>query len=204
MALIPDEPRDQYRLLGILVLLGAGVLFWLYVYSPRQAELVVEEDRLATLESFNRQAAGNAGELDELRVEVEGYRRQLEALRRLIPARSRTADLYERLATESERHGVELISVIPSPARPDSAGLMRRSWDMEVRGRYHSVGQFLTELASMDRIVQPAVEQMVPAAEASGGEDVPMLQVDLTIQTYVLQPDSLAGEGGAAPGASGP
>lgn len=207
MALIPDEEREQYRFLAIVVMAGLGVLYWMYVYSPRQTELVAQEERLAQIETRNRTAEARTTNLDELRGDLESYERQLEALRELVPGESEVARLYETIATESQSLGLELVQVTPSQAQQDTSGYyMRQSWEMQVEGTYHDVGRFLTRVASLDRIVRPSVQSIEVSGgggSGQGGASTPVVSVDMELETYVLPPDTASGGSGGGGGSGG-
>lgn len=206
MALLPEERRDQYRFLAIAVMAGLGVLYWMYLYSPRQAELTQREERLAQIESRNRTAEARSTNLDELRRELARYERQLEALRELVPGESEVARLYETIATESQTLGLELVQVTPTAASRDSGQYyMQQSWQMRVEGAFHDVGRFLTRVASLNRIVRPSVQSIEveggTGSGAGGGASDPLVSVEMELETFVLPPDAVAG--GASGGAAG-
>lgn len=203
MALLPEDRNEQYRFLAILVMAGVGALYWMYVYSPRAAELNEREDRLAQVQTQNRTAEARTTNLDQLRSDLNRYERQLAALKELVPERSEVARLYETIATESQTVGLELVSVTPSEARRDTAGFYKRqSWEMEVEGRYHDVGHFLTEVASLDRIVRPSVEsiELAGGGGSSGAGESPPVSVRLNLETYVLADTASAGGSGSRGG----
>lgn len=201
MALIPNEPGKQYRLLGILVAVGATVLYWMYVYVPRQQELGLVENRLAEIEYYVRTAEAKTGGLELYRREVAARERELAALRRLIPERGEVADLYRSIAVHSRSEGLELVRVSPMPPRLDSAThFLRQEWRMAVEGGYHQVARFMTEVASLDRMVRPGVMEIVPA---DGQETTPReLTVELQLETFVLPGEGEAS--GSAPGGAAP
>lgn len=208
MALLPEERREQYRFLAILLMVGVGALYWMYVYSPRAAALDEREDRLAEIRTQNRTAESRTTDLEELRSELNRYERQFAALKELVPERSEVARLYETIATESQTAGLELVSVTPTEARRDTAGYYKRqSWEMEVEGSYHDVGRFLTRVASLDRIVRPSVQSIqLSGGEGSSGSsnESPAVSVTLNLETYVLAgTDPESGSGGGGGGADG-
>lgn len=185
MALLPEDQPTQYRLLGIIALAGLGAAFWMYVYQPRAQVVQERQERLESLETWVDQANDASGQIESLRRELDNSQRQLEALRRLIPSRSEVATLYETVATESEAQGLQLLSVTPRQAQPDSAsGLSQRDWEMSVRGGYHQAAAFITRVASLDRLVRPRVQTIQPQDQ----EDTEMqeVRVDLRLVTYVL------------------
>lgn len=199
MALLPEDQASQYRLLGIILLAGLGAAFWMYVYQPRAQVVQERQERLESLETWVDQANDASGQIESLRRELESRQRQLEALRRLIPSRSEVATLYETVATESEAQGLQLLSVTPRQAQPDSAsGLSQRDWEMSVRGGYHQAAAFITRVASLDRLVRPRVQSIQPQDQAD--TEMQEVRVDLRLVTYVLTQESATGSssGGGA------
>lgn len=185
MALLPEDQATQYRLLGIIALAGLGAAFWMYVYQPRAQVVQERQERLESLETWVDQANDASGQIESLRRELDNSQRQLEALRRLIPSRSEVATLYETVATESEAQGLQLLSVTPRQAQPDSAsGLSQRDWEMSVRGGFHQAAAFITRVASLDRLVRPRVQTIQPQDQAD--TEMQEVRVDLRLVTYVL------------------
>lgn len=198
MALLPEDQQSQYRLLGIILLLGLGAAFWMYVYQPRAQVIQEQEARLESLEGWVEKADAASGRIETLRQELERRQRQLEALRRLVPTRSEVATLYETVATESEAEGLQLLSVTPQEARLDTAsGMSQRDWEMSVRGGFHQAASFITRVASLDRLVRPRVQAIRPDDQED--TEVQEVSVNLRLVTYVLaRADTASGGGGGA------
>ncbi|MFQ5689651.1 MAG: type 4a pilus biogenesis protein PilO [Gemmatimonadota bacterium] len=194
MALLPDDPRDQYRFLAIVALLAAGLLFYLYVYKPRRSDLATLTQRVEEIESQNALAETRSENLEALRRELELGQRRFAVLERLVPERSEVPAIYEAVASESQSLGLDLINVVPADPQPDSTGFfMRQLWEMEVQGGYHDVGEFLTRVASFDRIVRPEIREIQAAEETNSGRQLVGVKFDL--ETYVLALGRSAGGG---------
>jgi len=58
---------------------------------------------------------------------------------------------------------------------------------MQVQGDYHSLAEFLTRVASFDRIVRPKVTQVSPAGETPSGRQLVLASFGL--ETFVLAPE---------------
>lgn len=199
MALLPDDPRDQYRLLGIIGLVAAGALFWLYVYSPRSDGLEEMEARVQEIEHQNELAEQRMENLEEVRRELELSEREFAALERLVPSRAEIPAIYESVASESQSLGLELINVVPAEPEADTSGyFLNQNWEMEVEGEYHEVGEFLTRVASFDRIVKPEVEEIRPTRETNSGRQ--LVGVRFGLRTFVLPPEDLETGGSNAGG----
>ena len=195
MVPLPRASRDQLRLLALVLLLGLGVAFHLYLWNPRRIELVELEQRVRRTEEANAQAEARTGDPDRIREELELAERQFAVLQRLVPSESEVAAIYEAIASETQSLGLELLHVIPGDPAPDSAGyFLRQQWAMQVEGGYHDIARFLTNVAGFPRIVRPEVEEILPARVADSGRQ--LVQARFRLETFVLPP----GEGGPSNG----
>ncbi|HKK08265.1 MAG TPA: type 4a pilus biogenesis protein PilO [Gemmatimonadota bacterium] len=191
MPLTPQDPRDQRRLLGILAALVVFVAFWMYVYKPKKADLNELEDRVAQIEYQNRLAQARTGNLDAMRQELDREESVYVALQKLVPERSEIPAIYESIAQESQSLGLELEQVVPAAPTADSASyFMHQDWQMQVKGDYQSVGQFLTRVASFRRIVRPEVTELRPEEQTPSGRQ--LVSARMSLQTYVIPPDTSA------------
>ena len=167
MGLLPEDPKDQYAVLGIILPVALGFLFYLYVHQPKVAELAQLEDYVADMDMQNRMARERTKNLDRLREDLALAELQFAALERLVPTGAEVPEIYEAIASESEALNLDLRNVIPIEAEPDSAAyFLRQNWEMEVEGSYHDLGDFLTRVASFDRIVRPQVREIRPVEDA--------------------------------------
>lgn len=190
MALLPDDQRSQQRVLGILALVGAAAAFYMYVYSPRSAELTEMEDRIAQVEHQNDIAEARTRNLDQARAELRRTERLFRALQELVPDRAEATRIYESLATRTEQMGLELVNVVPAQPEPTPEGYyLLQQWNMTVEGDFHSIGRFLTRVASFERLIRPRVSSLSPIG-SGGGDAASQVRAVLSLDTYVLAPDT--------------
>lgn len=197
MALLPQDQRDQKRFLGVVLAVAVLGLFVYYVYMPRSQELDEQEDRIAQLQQQNRQARSQIGNLDELRAELRRQEQMFAVLQDLVPPQAEIPAVYESIAEEVETLGLELNRVTPSNPQPVEGGYyQQQTWQMEVEGSYHTVGEFLTRVASHSRIIRPVVQEIRPASRTNTGE-LPVV-AGFGLEMYVLPTDTAsAGSGGS-------
>lgn len=154
MALLPQDPAKQKRiLLGMLPLVLAGVFYYV-VHSPKRDELDRMQTRLETLEQKNATAraivAQDGG--DALRQRLALYQANMEQLEQLIPSRAEVPELLRAITVEAQRNNVELVSMSPIGEEAGSY-YMRQRYDLAIRGGYHEIGSFMSVLGSLPRIV---------------------------------------------------
>ena len=196
MGFLPDDPKDQQRLLGVILPIALVALFYFYLYKPRGTELVELEERISDMEAQNEVARARTVNLDGLREDLVLAERRFAALERLVPTGAEIPEIYEAIASESEALRLDMRNVIPIEAEADSgAYFMRQNWEMEVEGSYHDIGRFLARVASFDRIVRPQVREIRPVEGA--GDGTHPVTVYFELETFVLPLGSgNAGEGG--------
>jgi type IV pilus assembly protein PilO len=192
MALPPLDPQQRKQLLygGVfLALLAFG--FYDRVYTPRKAQMAGLETRLEQLKTVNtRSRAITRGGSTEMDQQLALYRQQLELAEGLIPSDEELPNLLDAISAEAQRTGVELTLIQPVGATEEQY-YTRRVYDMAVTGGYHQIGEFLTRVASLPRIVTPTNLTVAPVAEAP---DAPParpgapaeLEAHFSVETYVI------------------
>jgi len=187
MALLPQDPKDQYRMLGVILVMALGAVFYLYAWRPKGADLAELEQRVEQIEQANTLAEARTQDLDSVREELELGERQFAMLQRLVPAQSEVPAIYEAIASETQSLGLALVNVTPTDPVADSASyFLRQNWEMQLEGEYHDVGQFLSRVASFTRIVRPEVSEIRPAGTTNTGRQ--LVQARFRLETFVLPP----------------
>jgi type IV pilus assembly protein PilO len=181
------DPQMKQRLLlaGLVVVVG-GYFGFTKVYQPKKAEVVAMETRLANLQMQNRTAKAltDAEGRSEVERRLEAHRNQLTTVEGLIPSSEELPDLLDAISAEAQRTGVDLSLIQPVGATEEQF-YTRRSYDLAVLGSYHAISSFLTEIASLPRIVTPTTLDLSVEGEAEPGKE-PELQAKFAIETYVL------------------
>ncbi len=129
------------------------------------------------------------GSVADVRKRLESYRSSLLLLRRLVPERNEVPNLLDDISTRSKIRGVTLSQVVPQPVESGPAPFDTYSYNMSVIGRYDQIGQFLADVASLQRIIVP-YNLAVGAANASsakalGDSTGSLLEARFQVRTYV-------------------
>src|ERR687895_2181934 len=109
------------------------------------------------------------GTVADVRKRLETYRSSLVLLRRLVPERNEVPNLLDDISTRGKIRGVTLYQVVPLPVEPGPAPFDTYTYNMSVIGRYDAIGQFLADVASLQRIIVP-YNLTVAAANASSAK----------------------------------
>ncbi|HSR42503.1 MAG TPA: type 4a pilus biogenesis protein PilO [Longimicrobiales bacterium] len=189
MALGPSDPKQQKALVAILLAGVATFLVYQYVYTPKMEEVAEVQVRVETLEASNQRArvlaARGGGNIEE---QLALYERHVMRLEELIPASEEVAALLRTITAEARRLGVEVAEVTPDPVEQGQF-YTKEIYSMRAVGEYHAVGQFLTAIASLPRIITP-VEMDLSRLQAGRAETFPDMEQPVVagfrIETYVL------------------
>lgn len=181
-----NKEAKQKLFLGVMLVGGLLYAGYTYAYSPRSDELVALEARLQSLQDQNRTARAlvEQGGESEVERQLGEYREQLVRVEGLIPSSEELPDLLDAIAVEAQRTGVELALIQPTGAS-EGEFYTRRTYDLAVLGSYHPIGEFLTRVGSLPRIITP-IDLNLTVQEATTRNGDPRLEARFTIETYVL------------------
>ena len=199
MALPPLDPGTRKNLTyGVILLAAVSAYFYLQVYTPRKERIEELETRLAKIERSNSAARALTRGASSPEEALELYRRQLAVVEGLIPSTEELPDLLDAISAQAQQSGVE-ISLIQPVSATQERYYTRRVYDMAVQGRYQEIGEFLTRVASLPRVVTPTDLRLAPLAARPGatpaaapGEGPPLLEARFSIETYVIPSAALS------------
>jgi type IV pilus assembly protein PilO len=144
----------------------------------------------AATDSAKRELAH--GTVEDLRKRLDVYRGSLGLLRRLVPERNEVPNLLDDISSRSKIRGVTLSQVVPLPVEAGPAPFDTYKYNMSVIGHYDQIGQFLADVASLQRIIVPydvKLDQASAAAgKALGDTSGTLLEAKFQVRTYVKAP----------------
>lgn len=129
------------------------------------------------------------GSVDDLRRRLEGYRSSLELMRRLVPDRNEVANLMDEISTRAKIRGVTVAQFLPMPTEPGPAPFETYRYQYSIMGRYDQLGEFLSDVASLQRIIVPVDLTLsvvdVAKAKVLGDSTGSLLEARFQIRTFV-------------------
>src|SRR5881398_1891241 len=166
MALIPQDRQSQYMLLMTMAMVGLGYFFWTYWVQPTNANIAAtraEADSLQTIVDRAKQDLAS-GTVDDLRRKVEEYQALLSVMRRLVPEKNEVPALIDDISTKSKVRGVTIGRFEPLAVESGSPFDTYR-YRLEILGHYDQLGEFLSDIASLPRIIVPQDVLLKPAQQ---------------------------------------
>lgn len=146
------------RVIAVIFILAGGLvyLWWTGHYQPLQEEIASLEERRAGLEAAiddNRRVVAAIG-IDEIEDALAVIERQADQVAALVPEDAEDlpniADRIDRLA---EEHGVLASRQMPETAT-EGPFRVETYAVADVKGQYHRVAAFMTDLLNLDVITQ--------------------------------------------------
>jgi type IV pilus assembly protein PilO len=176
--------------IAAIVLLGA---YWYLLYKPKAAELAVTQTHVDSLEKKNQQAKADiaTGSLQKLRAQSAEYEQSLKVMRQLVPRSNEVPALLEDISTAARRVGLDLATVEPMPVLPGEQFDTYR-YKLAVTGGYHPVGQFLSNVGSLNRIIAPVsmaikLHPIADKTKARLKKGESLVDTEFQVQTYVVR-----------------
>jgi type IV pilus assembly protein PilO len=162
--------------------------------SGTRQRIVAMRDSITRFEAATDSAKQELakGTVADVRKRLETYRSSLVLLRRLVPERNEVPNLLDDISSRSKIRGVTLSQVVPQPVEPGPAPFDTYKYNMSVIGKYDQIGQFLADVASLQRIIVP-YDLSLSAAQSStakvlGDSTDALLEAKFQIRTYVKSP----------------
>ncbi len=189
MALSAKE-RQQALGLAIVLAIAAAIAFWVYWRGPSQARATALRDSVETLTAEVTTARRDLarGTVDDLQGRIQYYEGMLLGLRALAPDPNEVTTLIDDISARSRARGVEIAALNPLPVESGAAFETHR-YRFTVFGHYDQIGAFLSDIASLRRVMVPVELTLVPAndndrrtyADTTGA----LIQADFLLRTFV-------------------
>jgi type IV pilus assembly protein PilO len=191
--------RDQMLISVMVMAVALAGAYGYFLYIPKRAQLAAIQEHVDVLDKKNQQAKADLanGSVAKLTAQAKEYEASLAVLQQLVPTTNEVPALLENVSTAARRVGLDLASVEPMPVIVGEQFDTYR-YKVSVKGGYHALAGFLTNVGSLNRVVAPValdLKQQTAAdkKKARPKEGEATLDTDFQIQTYIAHPASPSG-----------
>jgi len=187
---VPQDRQSQVMLLIIVAALAGGYFFWSRWHQPTAAKIASVKAEKDSLDIIIKEAKEDIKResTDDLRRRVEEYRALLGVMRRLVPEKNEVPALIDDISTKAKVRGVTIGRLEPLTPETGSPFDTYR-YRLEIIGHYDQLGEFLSDIASLPRIIvpqnlvlKPAQQQAQRALNDTLGS---LLEAQFMIRTFV-------------------
>ena len=193
-----EAPKSTPLLLALIAVLvgyvgytGDGIsILGVEGLKTRVVRASAMKDTLTTLQAKIDTAKRDLAKesLEDIKARVESYRTSLGVLRTLVPEQREVNNLLDDVSLKSKTRGLNISTFVPQPPQPGPAPFDTYSYQFSVIGRYHNIGKFVTDIASLRRIMV-STDLSVTAAQAGTarvlGDTTAVLEAKFVLRTYV-------------------
>lgn len=186
MAIDTSDPKVQKSILVVFVLCLAGYLYYAYVYEPKAEEVTKVKSELEKVEAELAGARDFVANSDTalLRLQLERTTEDLELIKSLLPTSENLSELLEQVSWVANQAGVK--SALFEPATPIQYEMYQeRPYKVTLRGGFHETAMFLSEVASLPRIIKPSGVSLLRISRKEREEE-DILTAKMTLTTYLL------------------
>lgn len=170
---------------------GAGLeLIGIDGAQVRRERVIAMQDTLTTIQAQIDSAKASLAveSVEDVRQRTEAYRASLDVLRSLVPEQREVANLIDDINVRAKVRGLNVTNFVPASPIVGPEPFDTHVYQFAVTGRYHQVGQFLTDVAALRRIIvagDVAMARANPSAARVFGDTTAMLEARFNVRTYV-------------------
>ena len=193
------EPQSQ--ILVVTGLLGAAALYVFFATTVMPFNYPVAAAKIKDLKSdFEKKsndlarARQSVADLPRFQAEFAALHERYEMAAQLLPTEKEMPGVLRRLTLAGQQCGIQFESFRPeSDVRKDHYSEV--PIELKVVGGYHQVGQFLAEIANMQRIMR--VSNLEVLANTKQDSEDQTTAAQMTVTVYTLNADATGGATGA-------
>ena len=212
--LIPKDRRGQTLLMLTFVGLAVAYFTWAgppLIGTPGISRLNAQRDSIQRMiDSLNTQVRNaqrdvRRGTVAQLERALLEYRATLDLMRQLVPASEEIPNLLDDVSSRAKVRGANVASFVPQPLESGTPFDTKRV-RVTVTGDYDQVGEYLADIASLQRIIVPhdlTLRRITSPTADSALRARGILQASFQLRTYV-KPAQAPAPATAAPGGTGP
>ncbi|NIN61209.1 MAG: type 4a pilus biogenesis protein PilO [Gammaproteobacteria bacterium] len=163
--------------LVIVAIVGAG--YWFDVKAQREELAVAERKEVELMESLERKQK-KAANLDALKVQLEEIKQSFGDMLKQLPNKTEVAALLVDISQTGLAAGLEFELFKPENEQP-AEFYAELPIKISVIGDYHQLGEFISGVASLPRIV---TTHDISISRKKTKEETQALQMQATAKTY--------------------
>jgi len=164
----------------LVCILAAGAGFY-FITQEQLAELDKKEQEETKLKEEFRTKQGEANSLEKLREQLKQIEDSFKELLKKLPTETEVPGLLVDISQTGLANGLNFELFQPLGERDGQGGFYKElPIKLRVRGTYHALGKFVSDIALLQRIVTQHNITIAPVPNSKSGD----LTLDTTAKTY--------------------
>ena len=162
---------------GLAFVIAVGGLSW-WLVSDKRAELEAAQRQEARLLNEYRSKVSEAAFLPEVREQLEELEEQMATMRAMLPTSAEIPSLLDSISDAAVENNLSIEAIRLRPT-VSNTHYVEHPLDIQVRGGYHELAQFVADISQLARIVTQHDLTLAPAGQSGDS-----LRISLLARTY--------------------
>ncbi|MDI6785279.1 MAG: type 4a pilus biogenesis protein PilO [bacterium] len=176
--------KQQYVLAAFTFPIMFCVIFYMYVYAPLSSEIENLEKTFAQKKEDLEKGKLTASKMDVLKGEHDRLKIELSYIEERLPRKQEMPSLLKQVTIMGKSSGVEFTTFKPlSTKKEDYYEIL--PIEVTIEGTYHRLGKFLSEIASLPRIITPKIKEITAYTEFGEEEEKEEEETEISQESAV-------------------
>jgi type IV pilus assembly protein PilO len=167
-------------LIGIIFVVATVLMAYFLAWKPKQPDLESARAEEASLTSTLEAKARKAANLDAYKAQLQEMEKSFGAMLRKLPNKTEVPNLLTDISQQGSGAGLDQKLFQPNP-QINKDFYAELPIKMRLTGSFHSIGNFVSGIAALPRIVTLHDVQITPISKERGQDQ---LQLDVIAKTY--------------------
>jgi type IV pilus assembly protein PilO len=188
------DPKIQKIALGCIVFFILIYFWYARVYSRQANQIESKKRDYQAMITNLRNVEMKSKSLDALKAEYQSLLAKYQDIEELLPEVKMVPSFLVQLNTASTLTDTKITTITPKPLQSESFYNVA-SFDVELSGKYHDFGRFISYIANFPFIVNVTnmrIEAITPTTAETGSgtkgeEDKSTIKAKFTLSTYYVK-----------------
>lgn len=157
--------KQQYILATITFSIMFCVVFYMYIYAPLSSKIETLQETLAQKKEELEKGKFITSKMDILRKEYDSLKIELSYIEERLPREREMPSLLKQVTRIGENSGVEFATFKPLGTKEEDYYEILPI-EVSIEGTYHKLGEFLSKIGSLPRIITPNIKEITAFTES--------------------------------------
>ncbi|MBF0537833.1 MAG: type 4a pilus biogenesis protein PilO [Nitrospirae bacterium] len=169
-------------LIALIPFFIIALVFYVAFYNPKSTQIKKLKTEIKKLDGDINDAQEKVARLPMLREQLARAEKEYEQIKRQLPEESEISTLLKMVSDQGRYSGLKINLWEPKPKSNHPSNIVYTiPVNVSMNGSYHELGNFLSRLTALDRIVN--ISQITLSSPVFGTEDV-SLTIQLVANTF--------------------
>lgn len=150
----------QQAIAGVFIILIMAAICNFLILKDKKNQIISTEKSISKLEKDINVAKAIKNQATELEAEMAHLTNQLDRLKKILPTVINKPKFLADMKRYANENGIEILSLVTNRPKIDDV-IVEHPFSFRVRGSYHDMGYFFSQLTNYQRIVNVKALELV-------------------------------------------